>query len=89
MGRYLNADGTHRGPRRGPHSSILKRVRHLRTAGQGHIMINDALEMISCNEFSYSHGSVILLGTSHAIFHACMLGFSFVYLDYCIHKVIM
>ena len=24
-----------------------------------------------CNEFSYSHGSVTLLGTSHAIFHAC------------------
>ena len=46
-------------------------VRHLRTAGQGHIMTNDALEMISCNEFSYSHGSVTLLGTSHAIFHAC------------------
>ena len=23
------------------------------------------------NEFSYSHGSVTLLGTSHAIFHAC------------------
>ena len=71
MGRYLNADRTHRGPHRGPHSSILKRVRHLRTAGQGHIMTNDALEMISCNEFSYSHGSVTLLGTSHAIFHAC------------------
>ena len=34
-------------------------------------MTNDALEMISCNEFSYSHGSVTLLGTSHAIFHAC------------------
>ena len=44
-GRYLNADSPHGGPSCGPHSSILKRVRHLRTAGQGHIE-NDALAMI-------------------------------------------
>ena len=62
----LKRGRTHHGPHDGPRSSILKRVRHLRTAGQGHIA-NDALEMISCNEFSYSHGSVTLLGTSHAI----------------------
>ena len=83
-GRYLNADRPHGGPSCGPHSNILKRVRHLRTAGQGHIA-NDALAMIFFvpvlddhiarsyfyNEFCYSHGSVTLLGTPHAIFHAC------------------
>ena len=59
---YLNADRTHRGPHRGPHSSILKRVRHLRTAGQGHIMTNDALEMISSSSSSSNtvQGSVLL-----------------------------
>ena len=63
MGRYLNADRTHRGPHRGPHSSILKRVRHLRTAGQGHIanVLAMIFLFIFCNEFSYSHGSVTLL----------------------------
>ena len=63
QGRYLNADRTHRGPHRGPHSSILKRVRHLRTAGQGHIanVLAMIFLFIFCNEFSYSHGSVTLL----------------------------
>ena len=86
----LKRGRTHHGPHDGPRSSILKRVRHLRTAGQGHIA-NDALEMISCNEFSYSHATDQLHYWVLLMLYniSCMLGFSFVYLDYCIHKVIM